>query len=178
MTLDYRKSSYKTDQFNGSCVHLIHTYYDHENNKLIPNVAIVGLNKDRGYYESPGGRPESGESPEETAAREMLEELSLKKNMKNIKFVASKLTYIGSCKNLNGNFTPQFALNLIGYSTSDKKYTEHYEFRHVPIKNMDKIKPEDVHGEKLSTFIKGMNIRAIKIASEMSLNKIYASELM
>ena len=155
---------------SGSCVHLIHTYYDRRNNRRIPNVAIVGLEKSKGFYESPGGKPEyNGEFPSSTAAREMLEELDIKTSHLNIMRVVNRLTYIGSRLNKNGHtYTHHFALNLVGYSTSNKKYTEHSEFRHVPITNMDASTICDVHG---------MNIGAIKVASKLQLETIHVYEL-
>ena len=163
---------------SGSCVHLIHTYYDKTKGCSIPDVAIVGLEKTKGFYESPGGKPENGEFPSITAAREMLEELSIRTTKKNISLVSNRLKYIGSRLNQNGcKYTHHFALNLVGYSTTNKVYDEHVEFRHVPIVNMDSSATCDVHGNPLKGKVKGMNIAAIKVAKKISLNTIHISEL-
>ena len=163
---------------SGSCVHLIHTYYNRTKGCSIPDVAIVGLEKTKGFYESPGGKPENGEFPHVTAAREMLEELSISVTKKNISLVSNKLKYIGSRLNQNGRtYTHHFALNLTGYSTTNKVYAEHFEFRHVPIVNMDSSATCDVHGNPLKKKVKGMNIAAIKVAKETPLNTIHISEL-
>jgi hypothetical protein len=171
-------SNLNTVPTSGSCVHLIHTYYNKNNGHSIPNVAIVGLEKNKGFYESPGGKPENGEFPHMTAAREMLEELSIHTTKKNITLVANRLKYIGSRLNQDKRkYTHHFALNLVGYSTTNKVYPEHVEFRHVPIVNMDTSIICDVHGKPLKGTVKGMNIAAIKVAKKMSLDTIHISEL-
>jgi hypothetical protein len=162
----------------GSCVHLIHTYYNKDNEHSIPNVAIVGQDKIKGFYSSPGGKLEKGEFPYVNAARTMLEGLSIRITKKNIQLVVSKLNYIGSLLNQDRyRYTHNFVLNLVGYSTTDKVYTKHVEFRYVPIDNMDSTTICDVHGNPLNGTIKSMNIAAFKAASKMSMNTIHISEL-
>ena len=163
----------------GSCVHLIHTYYNEDNLHYIPNVAIVGKDRIMGFYSSPGGKYDNrGESIYVNAARKMLEVLSINITLENIQLVVSKLNYIGSLRNKDGyNYTHHFVLNLEGYSTTNRVYTRHVEFRHVPIDNMDSTTIYDVHGTPLNGTIKDMNITTFKDASKMSMNTIHISEL-
>ena len=54
-----------------------------KDNKVVVTKYKEG-NKKAGYYEIPGGKIEEGETPEQTAIREMKEETGLKiKNLKN-----------------------------------------------------------------------------------------------
>ena len=162
---------------SGSCVHLIHTY-NKNNGHFIPNVAIVGLDKYKEFYASPGGKPEKNELPHVTAAKKMLEDLSIPTTEINISLVSNKLNYIGSRLNLNGfDYTHHFVLNLVGYSTINRVYNKFLEVRYVPVVNMDATTTYDVHGDPLRGKVSGMNIIGIKAAIIMPMETIHISEL-